>query len=506
MSASTLTLPRAISPAHVPDVAERRAALAEIDASCRNSLLLLFGSSLVWLLIGTVFALIASWKLHSPGFLGDVGWLTFGRVRPAHLNAVVYGFATEAGIGVTLWLMCRLCRTPLLFGWMVNLAGVFWNVGVAVGIVGILAGHSTGIEWLEIPAYASPILFVTYALIGIWGIITFRFRREPHLYVSHWYLLAALFWFPWLYSAAQILLIMDPVRGTVQSAVNWWFGHNVLGLWFTPIGLAAIYYFIPKVIGQPVYKYSLSVIGFWSLALFYNWNGMHHLVGGPMPAWLISISIVASVMMVIPVVTVAINHHMTMVGHFHKLKYSPTLRFIVFGAMCYTAVSLQGSSMALRSVSEIAHFTHHTVAHAHLGMYAFFTMVAFGSMYYIVPRLTLREWPSARFIYLHFWTAALGIMLYVVPLLVGGVFQGLAMNNPDIPFLKTVEITKPFLVNRSVAGMIITVGHMAFLANFIWILARHFGPYRAPSLRLFEPAQSAPATPATPNPLPDFEV
>ena len=357
MNASAPSILKALSPADVEDVAQRRAALAEIDASCRNTLLLLFGASLVWLLLGTVLALVASWKLHSPEFLGDIAWLTFGRVRPAHLNAVVFGFASEAAIGVTLWLMCRLCRTPLMFGWIVNLAGVFWNLGVAVGMVGILAGDSTGIEWLEIPAYATPLLFVTYALIGMWGIITFRFRRERHLYVSQWYLLAALFWFPWLYSAAQILLVMEPVRGTVQAAVNWWFAHNVLGLWFTPIGLAAIYYFIPKVIGRPVYNYSLSVLGFWSLALFYNWNGMHHLVGGPLPAWLITVSIVASVMMTIPVVTVGINHHMTMWGSFHKLKDSPVLRFMVFGGMSYTVTSLHGVLLAL-SLGERGHALH----------------------------------------------------------------------------------------------------------------------------------------------------
>ncbi len=487
MIVASPTLLKALSPADTPDVAERRAALAEIDASCRNTLLLLFGSSLVWLLIGTVFALIASWKLHSPGFLGDISWLTFGRVRPAHLNAVVYGFATEAGIGVTLWLMCRLCRTPLLFGWMVNLAGVFWNVGVAVGIVGILAGQSTGIEWLEIPAYASPILFVTYALIGIWGIITFRFRRESHLYVSHWYLLAALFWFPWLYSAAQILLIMDPVRGTVQSAVNWWFGHNVLGLWFTPIGLAAIYYFIPKVIGQPVYKYSLSVIGFWSLALFYNWNGMHHLVGGPLPAWLITVSIVASGMMTIPVVTVGLNHHFTMWGSFHMLKQSPVLRFMVFGGMSYTVTSLHGVLLAFRSVSEVTHFTHSTIAHAHQGMYAFFTMVMFGAIYYILPRVTQVEWPSARLIRIHFWAVAIGILLYIVPLTIGGTLEGLAMTNPDVPFLdltkrSVVTLTLPYLKMRSHSGILIFVGHLAFATSFIWLMARWVKTKRAARL------------------------
>jgi cytochrome c oxidase cbb3-type subunit I len=484
MSVSSPSLLNALSPADTSAVAERRAALAEIDASCRNSLLLLFGSALVWLLIGTVFALIASWKLHAPDFLGGISWLTFGRVRPAHLNAVVYGFASEAAIGVTLWLMCRLCRTPLMFGWMVNLAGVFWNIGVAIGIVGILAGHSTGIEWLEIPPYATPILFVTYALIGIWGIITFRYRRESHLYVSHWYLLAALFWFPWLYSAAQILLIMEPVRGTVQSAVNWWFAHNVLGLWFTPIGLAAIYYFIPKVIGQPVYKYSLSVIGFWSLALFYNWNGMHHLVGGPLPAWLITVSVVASGMMTIPVVTVGLNHHFTMWGSFHMLKDSPVLRFMVFGGMSYTVTSLHGVALALRSVSEVTHFTHSTIAHAHQGMYAFFTMVMFGSIYYILPRVTQVEWPSARLIRIHFWAVAIGIMLYVVPLTIGGTLEGAAMNNPDVPFLdlakrSVVTLTLPYLKIRSLSGMLIFVGHIAFAASFVWVLARWVKTVRA---------------------------
>lgn len=487
MNAPAPSILNALSPSDIEDVAERRAELAEIDASCRNTLLLLFGASLAWLLLGTVFALIASWKMHAPEFLADISWLTFGRVRSFHLNAMVFGFSTQAGIGVTLWLMCRLCRTPLLYGWIVNLAGIFWNLGVAVGLVGILAGHSTGLEWLEIPPYATPLLFVSYALIGMWGILTFRFRRERHLYVSQWYLLAALFWFPWIYSAAQILLIMQPVRGTVQAAVNWWFAHNVLGLWFTPIGLASIYYFIPKVIGKPVYNYSLSVLGFWSLALFYNWNGMHHLVGGPMPAWLITVSIVASVMMTIPVVTVGLNHHLTMWGNFKKLKDSPVLRFMVFGGMSYTVTSLHGVLLALRSVSEVTHFTHSTIAHAHQGMYAFFTMVMFGAMYYIIPRLLKVEWPSAHVIRVHFWCAAIGIMFYLVPLTLGGVLQGLAMNNPDVPFLdphkySVVTMTLPYLRMRSYSGFLLAIGHTAFAINFIWILARWVKTLRLPQL------------------------
>jgi cytochrome c oxidase cbb3-type subunit 1 len=485
MSNASLSIINALNPSDREDQAQRRALLAEIDASCRTSLFFLIGGSLVWLIVGTFFALITSWKLHSPEFLANYSWLTFGRMRPAHLNAVIFGFASEAAIGVALWLMCRLCRTPLMYGWVINLAGVFWNVGIAVGIGGILAGDSTGIEWLEMPPYATPILFVTYAMIGIWGIITFRFRREPHLYVSQWYILAALFWFPWIYSAAQILLILEPVRGTVQATVNWWFAHNVLGLWFTPIGLGAIYYFIPKVLGKPVYNYSLSVVGFWSLALFYNWNGMHHLVGGPIPAWLITISIVASGMMLVPVITVGLNHHLTMWGDFKKLKDSPVLRFMVFGGMSYTITSLHGVALAFRSVSEVTHFTHSTIAHAHQGMYAFFCMVMFGSIYYILPRVTGVEWPSARLIRIHFWCTAIGISLYVVPLTIGGTLQGMAMLNPDVPFLdpikaSVVTMTVPYLKMRSYSGMMILVGHVAFVISFIWVLMRYFKTVRQP--------------------------
>jgi cytochrome c oxidase cbb3-type subunit 1 len=286
---------------------------------------------------------------------------------------------------------------------------------------------------------------------------------------------------------------MDPVRGVVQAAVNWWFAHNVLGLWLTPIGLAAIYYFIPKVIGRPVHSYYLSLLGFWSLALFYNWNGMHHLVGGPLPAWLITVSIVASVMMTIPVLTVGLNHHLTMWGNFHRLKDSPVLRFMVFGGMSYTVASLHGVLLALRSVSEVTHFTHSTIAHAHIGMYAFFAMVMFGSIYYIVPRLIQVEWPSARLIRLHFWAAALGILLYVVPLAFGGVMQGLAMNNPDVPFLDPVKhsvvtLTLPYLKTRSLSGILLGIGHLAFAVSFIWILIRWMNAGRRPKTSTADPS------------------
>ena len=280
------------------------------------------------------------------------------------------------------------------------------------------------------------------------------------------------------------MLLIEPVRGVVQSTVQWWFTHNLLGLWFTPVGLAAIYYFIPKVTGRPIYNYALSVVGFWSLALFSNWNGLHHLVGGPLPAWMITVSVATSVMMLIPVLAAAINHHGTMIGNLGHLRQSPTLRFVVFGAVAYTLASLQGILSSLRSFSEVAHFTHHTVAHAHLGLYAFFSMVMFGAIYYILPRVTQQQWPSNGLISIHFWGAALGILLYVVPLGLAGLQQGRLLNNASVPFLDVVRFTLPWLQLRTVAGLLLGLGQLAFVVNVGWLLLRMVEPLRKPVIQI----------------------
>lgn len=409
-------------------------------------------------------------KAHSPDFMGSIEFFTFGRVRSAHLNAMALGWGSNVIFAVGLWIMARLCRSPIRHGGMLLIAGVFWNIGLTLGVGGILAGDLTSVEWLEIPRYATPLLAFAYSLIGVWGIMAFRFRKGDHVYVSQWYILAALFWFPWLYLVAQIMIIFFPARGVIQSVTNWWFAHNILGLWLTPMALATAYYLIPKVLGRPIYSYYLSVLGFWALAIFYNWAGVHHLIGGPIPVWLISAGVVASVMMVIPVIVVGINHHMSVVGFHKEVWRSPTLRFVVFGAISYTLVSLIGSAMAVPSVNKVTHFTHFTVGHAHHGVYAFFTMIMFGGVYYMMPRLLKREWPSAGLISLHFWGSALGITLMVVALQTGGWIQGLEMNDATIPFIDTVKNTIPWLKARSVSGLFLTVGHIAFAINFFWML------------------------------------
>lgn len=440
----------------------------KIDRSARLPVLAFVLSGVFWLLAGSALALLASIKLHTPEFLADWEWLTFGRVRPAHLNTMVYGWSSMAGIGVLLWLQARLSRVQLSLPRALTVAAVLWNLVILAGTIAILAGQSTSVEWLEFPLWTAVLLTGLFVVVMAASIMTFRRRQVEHVYVSQWYLFGAIFWFPILYIAANLVIHGGQVEGIALGTANWWFAHNVLGIWFTPIGLASAYYFIPKVIGRPIHSYYLSILGFWTLAIFYNWAGTHHLIGGPLPIWIQTVGIVASMMMFIPVITVAINHHMTMVGHFHKLRFSPTLRFIVFGAMSYTAVSVQGSLTALRTVNETTHFTHYTIAHAHLGMYAFVAMILFGSLYYIMPRLTGQEWASARAIKIHFWTTAIGMVIYFVGLSFGGVLQGLMMNDPDVPFLDIVARTIPYLWSRSFAAVLMTIGHF----TFAWLVVR----------------------------------
>jgi len=336
---------------------------AYIDASTRVPVLMFYTSAIAWLIVGTVLAMVVSFKLHSPDLLGGISFLTWGRLRPAHMNVMVYGWASMAGMGTAVWLMARLCRATLRFPLLLAAGAAFWNLGVLIGVGAILLGDSTGFQWLEFPRYVSVILFVAYTLMASWAVLMFRYRRGDQIYITQWYLLGAFLWFPWLYAAGQLMLFVVPVQGVLQSAVTWWYANNLLFLWFGAIALGTAYYMIPKVIGRPVYSYHLATIGFWTYALFSSWTGMTRLVDGPFPAWMITASIAATILTMIPVATVGLNHHLTMQGYFPLLRYSPTLRFTVFGAMSYTVFSVIGVLISLRSVASYVNFTQVSIAY-----------------------------------------------------------------------------------------------------------------------------------------------
>lgn len=447
---------------------------AQADASTGPLVFFFFCCAFAWLLVASAAGFTASIKLHEPDWLTQYAWLTFGRIRTIHLNAVAYGWAPMAGLGIALFILPRLLKTQLVGARFALLGAALWNAGLIAGLGSIAAGINDGLEWLEIPWQIDMLFVAGGALIGLPLVLTLTRRRVEHLYVSVWYMGCALFWFPVLFLVANIPGLH---AGVQQSAMNWWFGHNVLGLFYTPLALATVYYFLPKVIGRPVQSYNLSLLGFWGLAFFYGQVGGHHLIGGPVPEWMITLSIVQSMMMIIPVVAFTVNQYQTLKGQLRALLYSPTLRFIGLGGLMYTASSVQGSFEALRSVNAVAHFTHFTVAHAHLGLYGFVTMVFFGAMYFIVPRITGREWPFPSLIAAHFWLATIGIGVYFVTLSVGGWLQGLAMLDAAKPFMESVVVTLPYLKGRSLGGALMVLSHVIFALHFAALIF-NLGPSR----------------------------
>ena len=436
----------------------------------------------MWLVIGSVAGLIASIKLHEPDWLTQYAWLTFGRIRTTHLTAVLYGWITNAALGMIVWLLPRLLRTRLRGAIWVMLGGALINMGIAGGIGAIATGWNDGMEYLEIPWQIAIFMFIGFALVILPILGTLMKRKVSHLYVSVWYMTAALLWIALLFLVGKMPGVHTGVQ---QATTNWWYGHNVLGLWFTPVSVGAIYYFLPKIIGRPIRSYNLSLLGFWTLAFFYGQVGGHHLIGGPVPGWLITLSVVQSMMMIIPVVAFTINMAATMKGRMHLARYSPTLRFMMFGGFMYFASSLQGSLEALRSVNQVTHFTHFTVAHAHLGAYAFVTMVLFGAIYFMMPRVLNWEWPFPKLITLHFWLASVGVLIYFVGLSIGGWLQGLAMLDASRPFMESVAVTLPYLRWRSVGGGLMVLSHLVFVGHFL-AMALRFGPSRAGAALFWE--------------------
>ena len=449
--------------------------LAVLDRSSRAPFLTFLFGAMAWLLIGSVAGLIASLKLHFPDWLVEQPELTFGRIRTLHLNAVAYGWAAMSGLAMALWLFPRLLRTALVGARFAVAGAAFWHMGLILGATAIAFGWNGGMEWLEVPKVFTPLIALGGALVGVPLVLTLFQRKVEHLYVSVWYLSAAVVWFPILYIIANL----PGVHFGVQAAlVNWWYGHNVLGYFVTPVAVGTAYYLIPKVLGRPIASYNLSLVGFWALALYYGQAGVHHLVGGPLPTWVVSVGVVASIMMAVPVIAFAVNQTLTMKSNWRALKYSPTLRFAVVGAAGYIGSSIEGCFEALRSVSTVMHFTHATVAHAHFGLYTFFSFVMFAGVYFALPRVLEREWPYPKLISWHFWLAFIGMLIYVIGLTIGGVLQGNAMLDAKRPFMDSVLLTIPYLQARSVGGAMMLLSHFIFVAHAT-MLAFAKGPQRS---------------------------
>jgi cytochrome c oxidase cbb3-type subunit I len=447
--------------------------LSVVDRSIRIPVLTFFGSGVLWLVVASIFYLLSSLQIHTPtawwSFPG-VAWLSFGRAYPAFLNCYVYGWATCAGIGTGIWLLSRFSRGPLRSPLFPIIAAAVWNIGMIAGVFSLLAGATTGRELLEFPSYAAFILFLGLAMVSLWAITIIWKSKPGTMYISQWYLLGAFLWFAWIYATANLALEIAPVPGAAQPAISWWYVGSLVNLWLTPIALATAYYLIPKIVGRPIYSYKLALLGFWGLALFGGWTGMTHLIGGPLPAWMVTASIVATVLMLIPVLAAAVNFHLTMKGDFGGLRENFVLRFVVTGAIVYTVYGMEASVISARSIAQFTQFTFITVIHSQLGLFGFYSMILFGALYYVVPRLLNRQWLFHKLIETHFWLVVVGLGVLFFDLTIGGLIQGFGLEDPQIPMIAVNDLLEPFLAIQEFGVLLLVVANLAFAIAFTLIL------------------------------------
>lgn len=463
------TQPNIVTTATAEEDAQQRAA---IDRSLRVPVLFFFSSGLLWLFVSMLLGIAASLKLHSPDMFGSSQFLTYGRLQPAHLNAFLYGWVFQVGLGTALWIMARLCRITLPRVAMLLVAGHLWNIGLTVGVVGILLGQGTSLLFLDFPKGVWILMIVAYCIIAGYLVMMFKARRDGHVFISQWYILAACFWFPWIYLTSNLLIHHFPSAAVISAAIASWYSGTVIMLWVIPIALGVTYYLIPKIVGRPIYSYQMAQASFWSLAFLGGWVGVQHYMGGPLPAWMPAVSGAAMIFMIVPMVFIGINHYRTMKGSIELVNYSPTLRFVFFGAIAFMVYILLGAAFSLFRFGKLFQFSHAELGAQMTALYGCFTMIMFGAIYFIMPRLMGCEWRSGKWIRFHFWLSAYGTGAMLLSLLMAGLFQGQQALAFEAPFVFSVETAVGFLKGRTVAWVLILLSNLMFFFHVLLMMCR----------------------------------
>lgn len=445
---------------------------AGIDRSLRHPVMFFLTSGAAWLAFALLLGVISAAKLHAPDLLGSCGWLSYGRVFPAHLNALVYGWGMQAAFALILWLMGRLSGKECTWAGTILTAGHVWNLGVALGVVAILSGYGTGMPWMEFPGFVWPVLLCSYLAIVIGAFIQFRVRRQGAGDTAQWYILAAMIWFPWIFITANTLLHCLPGHPVMAAGINAWYKSALIFLFFTPVALGAAYYLVPKTSARPMASDALAKLGFWSLAIIAPWAGMQKLAGAPLPYFLPYVGAAATALLCIPVFAAAANILRAIWAGREAFATSPALRFTAAGmasllalAVCALLLNLPDSTLALTQFS-LSGYGFETLA-----IYGFFSMVTFGAVYFIVPRVTGSEWISVRLIRAHLLFSVYGLITIGLVALCGGIQQGIGQEDWQQPWLAAVLKANPYAVANTFGWCLILFSNLFFFLHLslMWL-------------------------------------
>jgi cytochrome c oxidase cbb3-type subunit 1 len=433
-----------------------------IEPDLTKLILWYLGCATFWLLFGTTVGEYVGIKFVAPD-VDHYSWLSFGRLRPVHTNAVFWGWASLAMLGLAYYVISRVSNVPIASIKTGYRTLILVNASVILGSLFLMAGiNNGGGEYRE---YIWPVM----ALFGIGVIISLRNfyktiakRTTKEIYVSNWYIISAMMF---LLVIAIIAYWPSWQNGLGETIIQGYYMHQGVGMWFMLFNLGLMYYFLPQQLNKPIYSYSLGILAFWVQILFYTLIGTHHFIFSAIPWWLQTVAIVGSAGMIIPVVAGTTNFLMTFKGSWHKLSGSYTLPFYLIGIIFYFTGSLQGTAEAFKFTNLIWHFTDFTVAHSHLTMYGIICFMLWGFIYTVVPRLTGKEPPQIT-VGAHFWLALIGLLFYTFPLMYGSTLRGLMWMEGTKSFIESVELMAPYWLWRAIGGSLMWLSHILFAYNF----------------------------------------
>ena len=435
-------------------------------------------ASVVWGVVGMLVGVVIAAQLLWPQLNFDIAWLSYGRLRPLHTNAVIFAFGGCALMATSFYVVQRTCNVRLISDSLAAFVFWGWQLVIVLAAVTLPLGMTSGKEYAELEWPIDVLIAVVWVAYAIVYFGTIARRKVSHIYVANWFFGAFILTVALLHivnSAAVPVTFWksySAYAGVQDAMVQWWYGHNAVGFFLTAGFLGMMYYFIPKQAGRPIYSYRLSVVHFWALIFTYMWAGPHHLHYTALPDWTQSLGMMFSLILLAPSWGGMINGLMTLSGAWHKLRTDPILKFLVVSLSFYGMSTFEGPMMSIKTVNALSHYTDWTVGHVHSGALGWVGFISFGSLYYLIPRLVGRlEMHSVRAIALHFWIATLGIVLYISAMWIAGVMQGLmwrAISDDGTltyTFAESVKATYPFYAIRLAGGVLYLSGMLVMAWN-----------------------------------------
>jgi len=418
-----------------------------------------------WLMLTPSIGATISTLFNFPDYLGTALELGFGRLRPMHVNGVIFGAFSTLFVGLCYYLVPRLCGVPVAFPGLGRPLAWLWNLTLAVGMASLALGHNQGLEAGEFPLAVDALIFVVVLALTVQFLVTVARRREEHLYVSLWYLVAAFVWTVMNFILGSFILPYS-ITGINSAAFHGLFIHYIVGLWITPAGYVLIYYFLPASVRNPIYSHKLSLIGFWSLALFYPFVGIHHYLYSPIADWAETLAIITSMLLIVPVWTVLQNFFGTMIGRWPSFGGNLPAKFLIMGALMYLIGCFQGSVEALRSIQQPTHFTDFVISHSHLTVFGTFVVWAIGGLVYVWQRIHGRELWSFKLGNWSFWLITAGISIMGLILTAQGLQQGF-MWMAGTEWLDSMVAIKAYWFVRTLAGLSMDLGQTLLVYNLL---------------------------------------